>query len=143
MQGHEPIEFIRLFPSWQTDATESIKPVSTIFKRFDALTLSQRPKMAADTQLIDDGIGERKIYHVTKDKIIEKSQSKAVIFITDQCYMIEYTVMVSMSPDWLTRNHETNLNFLSYQQQIPPMHRMWASARSSINGMDPKPMLMT
>uniref|UniRef100_W8C0S3 Villin-like protein quail n=1 Tax=Ceratitis capitata TaxID=7213 RepID=W8C0S3_CERCA len=94
VQGHEPIEFIRLFPSWQTDATESIKPVSTIFKRFDALTLSQRPKMAADTQLIDDGIGERKIYHVTKDKIIEKSQSKAVIFITDQCYMIEYTVML-------------------------------------------------
>ncbi|XP_011201765.2 villin-like protein quail isoform X1 [Bactrocera dorsalis] len=97
VQGHEPVEFIRLFPNWQQDATESImaiKPVSTIFKRFDALTLSQRPKMAADTQLIDDGTGERKIYHVTKDQIMEKSQSKTVIFITNHCYVVEYTVML-------------------------------------------------
>ncbi|XP_017474313.1 PREDICTED: villin-like protein quail [Rhagoletis zephyria] len=97
IQGHEPVEFIRLFPSWQSDATESatpIKPVSKIFKRFDALTLSQRPKMAADTQLIDDGTGERKIYHVTKDRVIEKPQSKAVIFLTNHCYVVEYTVML-------------------------------------------------
>lgn len=74
----------------------AIKPVSTIFKRFDALTLSQRPKMAADTQLIDDGTGERKIYHVTKDQIMEKPQSKTVTFITNHCYVVEYTVMVSV-----------------------------------------------
>ncbi|XP_054742717.1 villin-like protein quail isoform X1 [Anastrepha obliqua] len=97
VQGHETIEFIRLFPNWHSDATESTsptKPVSTIFKRFDALTLSQRPKMAADTQLIDDGTGERKIYHVTKDQVIEKPQTKTVIFITNHCYVVEYTVML-------------------------------------------------
>ncbi|XP_067623216.1 villin-like protein quail [Eurosta solidaginis] len=97
VQGHEPVEFIRLFPNWPIDVSESItpiKPTSTVFKRFDALTLSQRPKMAADTQLVDDGSGERKIYQVTKDQVIEKPAAKTVIFLTNHCYVVEYTVML-------------------------------------------------
>ncbi|XP_037823752.1 villin-like protein quail isoform X1 [Lucilia sericata] len=102
IEGHEPIEFKRLFPSWQqdnNDTTSSAKPISTILGKFDSLTLCQRPKMAAETQLIDDGSGERKIYRITKDQVIEMPETKAVFFTTLQSYVIQYTVAsCSMNP---------------------------------------------
>lgn len=97
VEGHEPIEFKRLFPSWSSesmDGSSSAKPISTILGKFDSLTLCQRPKMAAETQLIDDGSGERKIYRITKDQVIEMPETKAVFFTTLQSYVIQYTVAV-------------------------------------------------
>lgn len=98
IEGHEPVEFKRLFPSWISDWHESLsstKPVSTILGKFDSLTLCQRPKMAAETQLIDDGSGERKIFRITKDQVIEMPSAKTVLLTTMQSYVIQYTVAVS------------------------------------------------
>lgn len=98
IEGHEPVEFKRQFPKWHAeghDSMSSAKPISTILGKFDSLTLCQRPKMAAETQLIDDGSGERKIFRITKDQIIEMPETKAVFFSTHQSYVVQYTVAVS------------------------------------------------
>lgn len=100
MEGHEPIEFIRLFPAWHTEWTESPqqtspKPISSVLGKFDSLTLCQRPKMAAKIQLIDDGSGERKIFRITKEQVLEMPGSKAVFLTTNHCYVVQYTVVVS------------------------------------------------
>ena len=79
------------------DNSASVKPVSTVLGKFDSLTLCQRPKMAAETQLIDDGSGERKIYRITKDQAIEMADGKAVFFTTQQSYVVQYTVAVSFN----------------------------------------------
>lgn len=97
IEGHEPIEFTRLFPSWNNDWNDSMftfKPISTNLGKLDALTLCQRPKMAADTQLVDDGSGERKIYCIYKDKVEDVAETKAMIFYTNNCYVMKYLVMV-------------------------------------------------
>ncbi|XP_013099342.2 villin-like protein quail isoform X1 [Stomoxys calcitrans] len=101
IEGHEPSEFIRLFPSWHSESNDMhMKPISTILGKFDSMTLCQRPKMAAETQLIDDGTGERKIYRITKDQVIEMPTTKAVYFNTHNAYVIQYTVVSwSMNPN--------------------------------------------
>ncbi|XP_005179741.1 villin-like protein quail isoform X2 [Musca domestica] len=101
VEGHEPAEFIRLFPSWHGDCNElQMKPSSTILGKFDSMTLCQRPKMAAETQLIDDGSGERKIFRITKDQVIEMPTTKAVYFTTLNSYVVQYTVVSwSMNPN--------------------------------------------
>uniref|UniRef100_T1GDU9 HP domain-containing protein n=1 Tax=Megaselia scalaris TaxID=36166 RepID=T1GDU9_MEGSC len=63
MDGIEPPEFIRLFPSWRRPTDP---PQSKSLGKIEAVVLAQRPKMAAETQLIDDGTGERKIYKFTE-----------------------------------------------------------------------------
>lgn len=97
-EGHEPMEFMRLFPSWLSDSGDSqfsLKPSPTVLGKFDSLTLCQRPKMAADTQLIDDGTGERKIFRIVKDQVNEVTANKPAVFITTSSYVVQYSVVVS------------------------------------------------
>uniref|UniRef100_A0A1B0FIP6 HP domain-containing protein n=1 Tax=Glossina morsitans morsitans TaxID=37546 RepID=A0A1B0FIP6_GLOMM len=95
-EGHEPMEFMRLFPSWLSDSGDSqfsLKPSPTVLGKFDSLTLCQRPKMAADTQLIDDGTGERKIFRIVKDQVNEVTANKPAVFITTSSYVVQYSVV--------------------------------------------------
>uniref|UniRef100_A0A1A9WZZ4 HP domain-containing protein n=1 Tax=Glossina brevipalpis TaxID=37001 RepID=A0A1A9WZZ4_9MUSC len=95
-ESHEPMEFMRLFPSWHSDSGDSqftLKPSPTVLGKFDSLTLCQRPKMAADTQLIDDGTGERKVFRILKDQVIEITANKPTVFITTSSYIVQYTVV--------------------------------------------------
>lgn len=100
LEGHEPVEFKRLFGNWLTvwqDNTRGHKPVSTKFGKLDAVALCERPKMAADTQLVDDGRGERVIYRILGDQLEQQSADKATVFTTNASYVVNYTVQVSDS----------------------------------------------
>lgn len=89
IEGHEPIEFIHLFPSWEIKETKTTQ----ILGKFDSLSLSQRPKMAAENQLIDDGSGEKHVYEVTQDRLGEIALRKsAALFRSDYCYITQYSV---------------------------------------------------
>ncbi|XP_030382996.1 villin-like protein quail [Scaptodrosophila lebanonensis] len=96
VEGHEPVEFKRLFANWLNvwqDNRRSHKPVSTKFGKLDAVSLCERPKMAADTQLVDDGRGERVVYRVCGTDITELLPTKAVVFCTNSCYVVKYSVL--------------------------------------------------
>ncbi|BFF95298.1 villin-like protein quail [Drosophila madeirensis] len=95
VEGHEPVEFKRLFSNWLNlgqENTRGHKPVSTKFGKLDAHSLCERPKMAADTQLVDDGRGERVVYRVLGDQVQELPASKTVVFTTNASYVVKYSV---------------------------------------------------
>ncbi|XP_064546786.1 villin-like protein quail isoform X1 [Drosophila montana] len=95
LEGREPVEFKRLFGNWLTiwqDNTRGHKPVSTKLGKLDAVLLGERPKMAADTQLVDDGRGERILYRIFGDQLEELPAAKAVVFTTNASYVVKYTV---------------------------------------------------
>ncbi|XP_034100246.1 villin-like protein quail isoform X1 [Drosophila albomicans] len=94
LEGQEPVEFKRLFGNWLTvwqDNTRGHKPVSTKFGKLDAVLLCERPKMAADTQLVDDGRGERVLYRIFGDQLVELPATKVTVF-TNASYVVKYTV---------------------------------------------------
>ncbi|XP_055837205.1 villin-like protein quail [Episyrphus balteatus] len=89
IEGHEPIEFTHLFPSWEDREAKTTQ----ILGKFDTLSLSQRPKMAAENQLIDDGTGEKHVYQSSEDCLSEIALRKsAAIFRSNCCYIVQYTV---------------------------------------------------
>ncbi|XP_070133242.1 villin-like protein quail isoform X1 [Drosophila bipectinata] len=95
LEGHEPVEFKRLFANWLSvwqENSRGHKPVSTKFGKLDAHSLCERPKMAADTQLVDDGRGERVIYRIMGDQVQELPTSKTVVFTTNASYVVKYSV---------------------------------------------------
>ncbi|XP_030243943.1 villin-like protein quail isoform X2 [Drosophila navojoa] len=95
LEGREPVEFKRLFGNWLSvwqDNTRGHKPVSTKFGKLDAVLLGERPKMAADTQLVDDGRGERIIYRICGDEMEQLPPAKATVFTTNASYVVNYTV---------------------------------------------------
>uniref|UniRef100_A0A6P4FDP0 Villin-like protein quail isoform X1 n=1 Tax=Drosophila rhopaloa TaxID=1041015 RepID=A0A6P4FDP0_DRORH len=95
LEGHEPVEFKRLFANWLhvwQENTRGHKPVSTKFGKLDAHSLCERPKMAADTQLVDDGRGERIVYRILGDQVQELPICKTVVFTTNASYVVKYSV---------------------------------------------------
>ncbi|XP_020812284.1 villin-like protein quail isoform X1 [Drosophila serrata] len=95
LEGHEPVEFKRLFANWLNvwhENSRSHKPVSTKLGKLDAHSLCERPKMAADTQLVDDGRGERVLFRILGDQVQEVAASKTVVFTTNASYVVKYTV---------------------------------------------------
>ncbi|XP_017834860.1 villin-like protein quail [Drosophila busckii] len=95
VEGHEPVEFKRLFGNWLSvwqDNTRGHKPVSTKFGKLDAVSLCERPKMAADTQLVDDGRGERTLYRIFGQQLEQLPASKTVVFTTNASYVVVYSV---------------------------------------------------
>lgn len=87
IDGHEPIEFSSLFPSWADNDSNGI---ATSLEKFDAMTLVQRPQLAAQMQLVDDGSGELKVYRIENDDIIDVPKRFGQVFYSDNCYIIHY-----------------------------------------------------
>lgn len=97
IDGYEPYEFIRLFPWWHVNDPFSNKQTNQLGK-FDALSLIQRPYLAAESQLIDDGHGELTIYRVSGSNgdIVEIPKRKNIALFSGDCYLIHYVVAVSV-----------------------------------------------
>lgn len=87
IDGHEPIEFISMFPHWNDNVEVNSRQV---LEKFDAITLIQRPTIAAQMQLIDDGTGEIKVYRVESEDITEIPKRYGQIFYSNNCYIIHY-----------------------------------------------------
>lgn len=87
VDGHEPIDFISLFPQW----VENDFGVSrNVLEKFDALTLIQRPQLAAQMQLIDDGSGDLKVYRIDSEDITDIPKRFGQVFYSDNCYIVHY-----------------------------------------------------
>lgn len=87
IDGHEPIEFISMFPQWNDNDLSTSRQV---LEKFDAITLTQRPQIAAQMQLIDDGTGEIKIYRIDSEDITELPKRYGQIFYSNNCYIVHY-----------------------------------------------------
>lgn len=90
IDGHEPIDFTALFPQWiENDFGASITS-RHVLEKFDALTLIQRPQLAAQMQLIDDGSGDLKIFRIDSDDITDIPKRYGQVFYSGNCYIIHY-----------------------------------------------------
>jgi hypothetical protein len=88
IDGHEPVDFISLFPQWNdSDVTRHV------LEKFDALTLTQRPQLSSQMQLIDDGSGELKVYKIDSDDIHDIPRKFGHIFYTENSYIIHYQTL--------------------------------------------------
>lgn len=85
IDGHEPIDFISLFPQWVENDYGMNRQV---LEKFDAATLIQRPQLAAQMQLIDDGSGELKVYRVDSEDITDIPKRFGQVFYSDNCYIV-------------------------------------------------------
>lgn len=88
MDGHEPVDFVSLFPHWNDNEI-----ARHVLEKFDALTLTQRPLLSAQMQLIDDGSGELKVYKIDRDDIHDIPRKFGHIFYTENSYIVHYQTM--------------------------------------------------
>lgn len=89
IDGHEPSEFMQMFPQWNENEFGGIT-AKGLSEKFDALTLIQRPKLAAQTQLIDDGSGELKVYRIDFEDINEIPKRFGTVLYSGNCYIVHY-----------------------------------------------------
>ena len=88
MDGYEPSDFSALFPQWN-DQDFNGNSTKAVLDKFDAITLIQRPKLAAQTQLIDDGSGELKVYRIDFEDITEIPKRFGTVLYSGNCYIIQ------------------------------------------------------
>ncbi|KAF5274961.1 hypothetical protein FQR65_LT04304 [Abscondita terminalis] len=95
----EPLEFKMLFLHWKdkNDNKTALKSVSlakVAVSKFDAEILHDRPSLAAESQLIDDGCGEVKIFKISKSNFVELPKNQYGTFFSEECYLIMYSYEV-------------------------------------------------
>ncbi|XP_021921948.1 advillin-like isoform X2 [Zootermopsis nevadensis] len=101
VDGGEPIEFKVLFTSWKEyNQTSGIgkqnnvgKIATTINNKFDAATLHDKPKFAAESQLVDDGTGERTVWRVENFELVPVPDNLKGVFFAGDCYVVKYTYL--------------------------------------------------
>lgn len=90
IDGHEPVDFISLFPQWIDNDFGASVNGRHVLEKFDALTLIQRPQLAAQMQLIDDGSGDLKVYRIDSEDITDIPKRFGQVFYSANCYIIHY-----------------------------------------------------
>lgn len=99
VEGYEPYEFIKFFP-WWVDSDINGNRTANLLGKFDALSLIQRPYLAAESQLIDDGQGDLAIYRVgSNGEIIEIPKRNNVALFSGDCYLMHYIVQVKQTKE--------------------------------------------
>lgn len=92
VEGMEPVEFKILFKLWKTEAQKG-KNIKTqmLISKFDAITLEERPNLAAETQLIDDGTGGLTLWRIKNSRIVEIPKERHGCFFASDCYIALYS----------------------------------------------------
>lgn len=88
-EGEEPPELKTLLRSWEP---VKMRPL-TLPPSFEPEYMNERPKMAAECQLVDDGSGKKILWRVSKsDGIIEINENGHMdgIFFAGCCYIMKY-----------------------------------------------------
>ncbi|KRT83941.1 hypothetical protein AMK59_927 [Oryctes borbonicus] len=97
IDGAEPIEFKVLFISWKdkedtkTKTNNVNKTTKVAITKFDANLMHDRPSLAAETQLLDDGSGTTRLWRMNKKEIVEISKEKFGNFFNSDCYLVWYS----------------------------------------------------
>lgn len=93
IDGSECLEFKMLFNYWKDDSNPKTNTVAVgkrAISKFDALTMEERPSLAAETQLVDDGSGQMRIWRIMNDEVVEIAREKHGQFFAGDCYIVWY-----------------------------------------------------
>ena len=104
IDGGEPAEFKTLFQQWRDKdqmtpfgrkaSSASLGSKGTISRtvqtRFDAQTMHDNPKVAANTGMVDDGTGVKEVFRVEMFDLIPVPEDQHGIFFSGDCYVILY-----------------------------------------------------
>lgn len=83
--GHEPTEMKALLRGWESS---KMRPL-TLPSSFEPDYMNERPKMAAECQLVDDGSGERTLWRVEQKEGMVQVEDKG-IYYAEACYVMLY-----------------------------------------------------
>ncbi|XP_066975023.1 villin-1-like isoform X2 [Macrobrachium rosenbergii] len=105
----EPPEFKSLFKDWKDkDAsigfgrqTSTSKVAHTVQTKFDASTLHSTPALAAKTQMVDDGKGEKEVWRVKNFELIPVPDHEYGQFFMGDCYIILYAYLEGSKEHYL------------------------------------------
>lgn len=98
IDGGEPSEFKAQFRSWRDAVpTPTIgkqhnigKIAKTVQTKFDAVTLHSNCKLAAQSQMVDDGTGSKEVFCVEQTDLIPLEAREHGKFYSGNCYVILY-----------------------------------------------------
>lgn len=86
---------------WRTVDISVGKIASTINTKFDAATLHDKPKHAAESQLVDDGTGERTVWRVEKFQLVPVPETLHGVFFSGDSYVVKYKYSAGGSEKYL------------------------------------------
>ncbi|XP_037091154.1 advillin-like [Pollicipes pollicipes] len=109
IDGGEPPEFRSLFRQWRERGTSvglgrqfSAGSVAKVAQnRFDAAMLHNNRALAARTQMVDDGSGQKQVWRVENFDLAEVPESGHGKFYGGDCYVVQYTYRVSGRDHWI------------------------------------------
>jgi len=87
--------------SWRAVDVSVGKITSTINTKFDAATLHDKPKIAAESQLVDDGTGERTVWRVEKFQLVPVPETLLGVFFSGDSYVVKYKYSAGGSEKYL------------------------------------------
>ncbi|XP_067137397.1 villin-1-like [Centruroides vittatus] len=98
IDGGEPSEFKAQFRSWRDAvSTPAIgkqhnigKIAKTVQTKFDAATLHSNRQLAAQSQMVDDGMGSKEVFCVEQTDLIPLEAREHGKFYSGNCYVILY-----------------------------------------------------
>lgn len=93
----ETLELLLKVSNWPDGDIFNIsgpKP-SLLVSKYDAVTMEDRPALAAETQLIDDGTGSLTIWRIKQSHVVEIPKERHGYFFSGDCYIILYTYQTS------------------------------------------------
>jgi len=99
IDGGEPLEFKNLFKSWKDSQasngfgnTYNVGKIAKIIpEKFDPSTLHENHVLAAETQMVDDGSGQKEVYRVKSFDLVELPEEDYGKFYSGDCYIVIYT----------------------------------------------------
>lgn len=99
IDGGESMEFRALFNAWQDPnavlglgKTFTVgKVAQTVQTKFDATTMHENRKLAAETQMPDDGTGTKDIWRIENMEMVPADKRHYGQFYSGDCYVILYT----------------------------------------------------
>lgn len=98
IDGGEPIEFKNIFKSWKDSnqsngfgATYNVGRIAKIIPQtFDPTVLHENHAMAAETQMVDDGKGDKQVFRIKSFDAIEVPKEEFGKFFSGDSYIVIY-----------------------------------------------------
>ncbi|XP_012230270.2 villin-1 isoform X1 [Linepithema humile] len=85
-EGYEPAEMKALLRGWEPSKTRPL----TLPTSFEPDYMNERPRMAAECQLVDDGSGERTLWRVEQKEGMVQVEDDRGIYYAEACYVMLY-----------------------------------------------------
>lgn len=109
VENGEPAEFKTLFKDWKDkDQSKGFgrqastnKIATTVQTKFDATTLHAQPELAAKTQMVDDGSGQKEVWRIKNFDLIPVPEEQYGEFFMGDCYIVLYAYLHGSSEHYI------------------------------------------